>query len=306
MLYLAGHGPIDGDQVTTGQVGGSLSLEQGVAAAELTGLSLLSTMRAAVGLDAIDEMVSVLGFVYAVPGFTQHPTVIDGCSSCSSRCSERRRHAHALGDRRGLTAVRHPRRGRMCRPAQGEVMATTASTPHIAPPGARRPHGPAGQRHPGAASVPLPGDGGCDHAVRRPRRRDHADPLRAAGPVRHLPLRGDQAGDRRGIHRRWLCTRRRRARGGAGDLGPGATNALTGTVNADTCGTALLTITGEIKEDVFGMAYLQEGVDLSLDVTEVYSAACAYSVMVDNQRTSARCSSRRCAMRARFPGARCT
>jgi enamine deaminase RidA (YjgF/YER057c/UK114 family) len=81
MLYLAGHGPIDGDQITTGQVGGSLTLEQGVAAAQLTGLSLLSTMRAAVGLDAIEEMVSVLGFVYAVPGFTQHPTVIDGCSS---------------------------------------------------------------------------------------------------------------------------------------------------------------------------------------------------------------------------------
>jgi enamine deaminase RidA (YjgF/YER057c/UK114 family) len=38
-------------------------------------------MRAAVGLDAIEEMVSVLGFVYAIPGFTQHPTVIDGCSS---------------------------------------------------------------------------------------------------------------------------------------------------------------------------------------------------------------------------------
>jgi enamine deaminase RidA (YjgF/YER057c/UK114 family) len=81
MLYLAGHGPIDGDQVTTGQVGGSLTLEQGVAAAQLTGLSLLATMRAAVGLDAIDRIVSVLGFVYAVPGFTQHPTVIDGCSS---------------------------------------------------------------------------------------------------------------------------------------------------------------------------------------------------------------------------------
>jgi enamine deaminase RidA (YjgF/YER057c/UK114 family) len=81
MLYLAGHGPIDGDQVTTGQVGGSLTLQQGVAAAQLTGLSLLATMRAAVGLDAIDKIVSVLGFVYAVPGFTQHPTVIDGCSS---------------------------------------------------------------------------------------------------------------------------------------------------------------------------------------------------------------------------------
>ena len=64
--------------------------------------------------------------------------------------------------------------------------------------------------------------------------------------------------------------------------GPGATNALTGTVNADTCGTALLTISGEIKEMFFGMAYLQEGADLSLDVNEVYAAACAYSAMIDN------------------------
>jgi enamine deaminase RidA (YjgF/YER057c/UK114 family) len=81
LLYVAGHGPIDGDQVTTGQVGGDLTLEQGVAAAQLTGLSLLSTMRAAIGLDAVEGIVSVLGLVYCVPGFTQHPTVIDGCSN---------------------------------------------------------------------------------------------------------------------------------------------------------------------------------------------------------------------------------
>ncbi len=81
LLYLAGHGPIDGDQMTTGQIGGSLTIEQGIAAAELTGLSLLSTMRAAVGLDAVHGIVSVLGFVYAVPGFTDHPTIINGCSS---------------------------------------------------------------------------------------------------------------------------------------------------------------------------------------------------------------------------------
>jgi len=81
MLYLAGHGPIDGDQITVGQVGGSLTIDQGVAAAELTGLSLLSTMQAAVGLAAVEGIVSVLGLVYAVPGFTQHPTVIDGCSN---------------------------------------------------------------------------------------------------------------------------------------------------------------------------------------------------------------------------------
>jgi acetolactate synthase-1/2/3 large subunit len=64
--------------------------------------------------------------------------------------------------------------------------------------------------------------------------------------------------------------------------GPGATNALTGTVNADNCGTALLTISGEVKESVFGMAYLQEGIDSGLDVGEVYAAACDYSAVIDN------------------------
>ncbi|HWF34946.1 MAG TPA: thiamine pyrophosphate-binding protein [Solirubrobacteraceae bacterium] len=64
--------------------------------------------------------------------------------------------------------------------------------------------------------------------------------------------------------------------------GPGATNALTGTVNADECGTALLTISGEVKESVFGMAYLQEGIDCGLDVNEVYTAASAYSAVIDN------------------------
>jgi enamine deaminase RidA (YjgF/YER057c/UK114 family) len=81
LLYLAGHGPIDGENVTTGQIGADLTLEQGVAAAQLTGLSLLSTMNAAVGLNHVEGIVSVFGLVYAVPGFTQQPTVIDGCSN---------------------------------------------------------------------------------------------------------------------------------------------------------------------------------------------------------------------------------
>jgi acetolactate synthase-1/2/3 large subunit len=64
--------------------------------------------------------------------------------------------------------------------------------------------------------------------------------------------------------------------------GPGATNALTGTINADQCGTALLTISGEVKESVFGKAYLQEGIDSGLDVNEVYNASCGYSAVIDN------------------------
>jgi enamine deaminase RidA (YjgF/YER057c/UK114 family) len=81
MLYLAGHGPIDGSKITTGTVGKDMTTEQAAAAAQLTGLSLLSTMRAAVGLDAVEGIVSVFGLVNCVPWFTDQPAVIDGCSN---------------------------------------------------------------------------------------------------------------------------------------------------------------------------------------------------------------------------------
>ena len=81
MLYLAGHGPIDGDSVTTGVVGKDMTTALAAAAAQLTGLSLLSTMQAAVGLDQVEGIVSVLGFVNCVPWFTDQPSVIDGCSN---------------------------------------------------------------------------------------------------------------------------------------------------------------------------------------------------------------------------------
>ncbi|MDQ6807129.1 MAG: RidA family protein [Actinomycetota bacterium] len=80
MLYLAGHGPIDGSSVTTGVVGKDMTTALAAAAAQLTGLSLLSTMRAAVGLDGVEGIVSVLGYVNCVPWFTDQPSVIDGSS----------------------------------------------------------------------------------------------------------------------------------------------------------------------------------------------------------------------------------
>jgi enamine deaminase RidA (YjgF/YER057c/UK114 family) len=50
-------------------------------AARLTGLSLLSTLKAYVGdLNKVQRIVKVFGMVNADPSFTQHPTVINGCS----------------------------------------------------------------------------------------------------------------------------------------------------------------------------------------------------------------------------------
>jgi acetolactate synthase-1/2/3 large subunit len=62
--------------------------------------------------------------------------------------------------------------------------------------------------------------------------------------------------------------------------GPGATNALTGTMNAQSAGVAMLTITGEVAEQFFGMGFLQEGTDAGLDVNAVFNNASGYSAIV--------------------------
>ena len=62
--------------------------------------------------------------------------------------------------------------------------------------------------------------------------------------------------------------------------GPGATNALTGTMNAQSDGSALMLISGEIDEKFYGMGYLQEGIDASLDINAIYAAATGYSSLI--------------------------
>lgn len=62
--------------------------------------------------------------------------------------------------------------------------------------------------------------------------------------------------------------------------GPGATNALTGTMNAQAAGVPLLTITGEVPEAFYGKGYLQEGIDASLNVDAVFGNASGYSAVV--------------------------
>jgi enamine deaminase RidA (YjgF/YER057c/UK114 family) len=81
LLYASGHGPIDGTRAVIGKVGGNLSLDEGRAAARLTALSILATMRQELGdLDRVRRIVKVFGMVNVAPGFDQMPSVIDGCS----------------------------------------------------------------------------------------------------------------------------------------------------------------------------------------------------------------------------------
>jgi enamine deaminase RidA (YjgF/YER057c/UK114 family) len=81
IVYVGGHGPVDGETVIVGKVGTDLTLEQARDAARMTGLSILATLEAELGdLDRIERIIKVFGMVNCAPGFNQTPAVIDGCS----------------------------------------------------------------------------------------------------------------------------------------------------------------------------------------------------------------------------------
>ena len=82
--FISGHGPTNADgslAAPLGKVGRELSVEQGYAAARLTGLSILGTLGRALGdLDRITAWGRVFGMVNSAPGFNLQPRVINGFS----------------------------------------------------------------------------------------------------------------------------------------------------------------------------------------------------------------------------------
>ena len=77
LLYLAGKGP----GPVKGKLGREFTVDQGHQHARAVGLALLAVMKAELGsLDKVQRVVKVLGMVNAVPEFTDHPKVINGCS----------------------------------------------------------------------------------------------------------------------------------------------------------------------------------------------------------------------------------
>jgi enamine deaminase RidA (YjgF/YER057c/UK114 family) len=101
LVFVSGHGPIrvgrDGlipgktsrdisvadavDAIVQGKVDSDISVEDAREAARLTGLFLLSALRAEIGsLDRVRSVLKVFGMVNCSPGFTNTPAVVDGCS----------------------------------------------------------------------------------------------------------------------------------------------------------------------------------------------------------------------------------
>jgi hypothetical protein len=81
---ISGHGPQSPDGTFApplGKVGRELTVQQGYTAARMTALSVLGSLRRALGdLDRIAAWSRVFGMVNSAPGFNQQPSVINGFS----------------------------------------------------------------------------------------------------------------------------------------------------------------------------------------------------------------------------------
>src|SRR5690349_13981017 len=71
----------DGKLVAKGQLGRSVSLEDGQQAARACGINVVAQLKAALGdLDKDTRVVRLGGFINSVPGFTDGPKVMNGAS----------------------------------------------------------------------------------------------------------------------------------------------------------------------------------------------------------------------------------
>lgn len=82
LLYVSGHVSINEDgSFITGKVGAEVTDEEAKRAALQCGLAILSSIKTRFGtLDKIKRVIKILGMVNAVPEYTKHALIINGCS----------------------------------------------------------------------------------------------------------------------------------------------------------------------------------------------------------------------------------
>ncbi|MCY4464048.1 MAG: RidA family protein [Chloroflexi bacterium] len=99
IAYISGHGPQTADGSIAGpfgKLGVDVTIEGGYAAAQAVGLSMLGSLKRALGdLDRITHWLRLHGMVNCAPDFAQQPAVINGCSQLILALYGAERGAHA-------------------------------------------------------------------------------------------------------------------------------------------------------------------------------------------------------------------
>jgi len=96
-VFVSGQVPMAPDGVKfVGKLGREFSVEEGQQAARLCAINILGVLKAALGdLERVTRIVKLVGFVNAVPDFTEPHKVINGASDLIT---------DVLGDQRGKHA----------------------------------------------------------------------------------------------------------------------------------------------------------------------------------------------------------
>jgi enamine deaminase RidA (YjgF/YER057c/UK114 family) len=79
-LYVAGQVSADGDQLLTGRCPDQVSVEEATRRARLCATRLLAQIDAAVGLDKVEAIAQLVGYVNSTPDFGDQPKVMNGAS----------------------------------------------------------------------------------------------------------------------------------------------------------------------------------------------------------------------------------
>jgi len=80
MLYVAGQLPREGDKLLTGRCPNEVSVEEATRRARICALNVLAQLESAAGLDNVEQIAQLIGFVLSADGFGEQPKVINGAS----------------------------------------------------------------------------------------------------------------------------------------------------------------------------------------------------------------------------------
>ena len=82
IVYLSGHLPINHDgTLIRGTVDKYLNNTEGKDAALICGLNILSTLKNNVGLENIEQIIKLVGYINCSEDYESHPYIMDGCSN---------------------------------------------------------------------------------------------------------------------------------------------------------------------------------------------------------------------------------
>jgi enamine deaminase RidA (YjgF/YER057c/UK114 family) len=80
LLYIAGQVSVEDGRRLTGRCPDEVTVEEAQARARVCALNVLAQLEAAAGLDNVEQVIQLIGFVLSADGFGDQPKVINGAS----------------------------------------------------------------------------------------------------------------------------------------------------------------------------------------------------------------------------------